>query len=279
MTIVKNPPSRGHNPPLTDFLDPPRPLENRGQYTRINGVLVPDWTIKGQKAELEWKSKKERTGSQGLRKVGKWVARGRTKGWNSGRTVYHHSGLASCFTTSSGNWYQVPGPDGTEDVIRQLNLREALRLQGLPEGFKLCVSDNQAWRQIGNTVAPPIVSWILRCLRDQYPDILESDTYSTTEVWPQVQARESSPEDRSLIREQLKKLDARRKDAKKRRKAQKDLREKMERATGTRPGAGKTCATNTKKLSKSDEEEISVALKTKLRISAGETTGPKSDDK
>lgn len=242
---------------------------------------MPNWTIDGQKAELAWNSKKERTVFQGLRKVGRWVTGGRKKGWNSGRTVYHHSGFASCITTGSGNWYQVPGPDGMEDIIRQLSLREALRLQGFYEGFELCVSAHQARRQIGNAVAPPIVSWILRCLRDQYPDILESDTYSTTEVWPQVQAPERSPEDELLIHEQLKKLDARRKDAQKRREIQRDLRETMEQATGTRPGAGKTSATNTKRLSKSDEDEdeISAALKTKLRISSGEIIDPKGDFK
>lgn len=280
ITIVKKPPGRRQDLPLTDFLDPSRPVENRGQYTRINGVEVPNWAIKGKKAELKWTSGtlEERTSSQGLKEVGLWVEQGQTEGCDYGRRVFHHSGFAACITTRLGNWYQVPGPYGTGDIIRQLSLREALRLQGFPEGFELCERAYQAWRQIGNSVAPPIASWILRCLRDQYPHILESDTYSTTEVWPQVQAPERSPEDQSLIHQQLKNLETRRKDSQKRREAQKALKEMMGQANGTRPGAGKTTATNTKRLSKSDEEEISVALKTKLRISSGEMTGPKSDD-
>ena len=34
---------------------------------------------------------------------------------------------------------------------------EALRLQGFPEGFKLPVSDGQAYKQLGNSVPVPVI--------------------------------------------------------------------------------------------------------------------------
>ena len=45
---------------------------------------------------------------------------------------------------------------------RKLTPREAARLQGFPETFKIPVSDTQAYRQFGNSVAVPVVSAIAK---------------------------------------------------------------------------------------------------------------------
>jgi hypothetical protein len=43
---------------------------------------------------------------------------------------------------------------------RRLTPRECARLQGFPDDFKIVVSDTQAYRQFGNSVAVPVISAI-----------------------------------------------------------------------------------------------------------------------
>lgn len=68
-------------------------------------------------------------------------------------------------STISARYYK----DGSEILIeqknnnpRKLTPREAARLQGFPDSFKIPVSDAQAYRQFGNSVAIPVVSAIAR---------------------------------------------------------------------------------------------------------------------
>lgn len=167
-----------------------------------------------------------RTSPNGLKTVGKWVPNGQAveDSWRSGRMAYHHSGIASCILTRSDNWYQVPGPDGTE-IIRQLSLREKLRLQGLPEDFQLSASPNQAQSQLGNTIPLPFAMQIIRDVRDQYPTFLTSDSLSTTDCWPNVQPRDQDPEEKALMHRRLIGLAKRKSHGKIRRQKQRALME------------------------------------------------------
>lgn len=68
-------------------------------------------------------------------------------------------------STISARYYK----DGSEILISQRNKnprkitpREAARLQGFPESFRIPVSDAQAYRQFGNSVAVPVVSAIAK---------------------------------------------------------------------------------------------------------------------
>ena len=66
--------------------------------------------------------------------------------------------------TLSARYYK----DGSEILIsqgkrenpRRLTPRECARLMGFPSGFKIAVSDTQAYRQFGNSVVVPIVEAI-----------------------------------------------------------------------------------------------------------------------
>jgi DNA (cytosine-5)-methyltransferase 1 len=75
--------------------------------------------------------------------------------------------------TLSARYYK----DGSEILIRQANRnprrltpRECARLLGFPESFQIVVSDTQAYKQFGNSVAVPVVQAIaeklLPCLRE-----------------------------------------------------------------------------------------------------------------
>lgn len=46
------------------------------------------------------------------------------------------------------------------DIGRKLSVRESLRLQGFPEDFKMPVCDNQAYKQLGNSVSVPVLKAI-----------------------------------------------------------------------------------------------------------------------
>lgn len=68
-------------------------------------------------------------------------------------------------STISARYYK----DGSEILIsqhgknpRKITPREAARLQGFPESFVIPVSDNQAYKQFGNSVAVPVVAAIAK---------------------------------------------------------------------------------------------------------------------
>jgi DNA (cytosine-5)-methyltransferase 1 len=68
-------------------------------------------------------------------------------------------------STISARYYK----DGSEILIEQKNKnprkltpREASRLQGFPENYNIVVSDTQAYKQFGNSVAVPVIEAIAR---------------------------------------------------------------------------------------------------------------------
>jgi len=68
-------------------------------------------------------------------------------------------------STISARYYK----DGSEILIKQrgknprkVTPREAARLQGFPDNFKITVSDTQAYRQFGNSVAVPVIRGIAK---------------------------------------------------------------------------------------------------------------------
>ena len=91
------------------------------------------------------------------------LAQHRAKGNGFGYSLF---GAESAYTsTISARYYK----DGSEILIKQsrknprkLTPREAARLQGFPDGYLIPVSDAQAYRQFGNSVAVPVVSAIAK---------------------------------------------------------------------------------------------------------------------
>lgn len=54
------------------------------------------------------------------------------------------------------------------DIGRKLSVLEAKRLQGFPDDFKFPVSDNQAYKQLGNSVSVPIITLIAQAMIKAY---------------------------------------------------------------------------------------------------------------
>ena len=83
------------------------------------------------------------------------------KGNGFGYSIFNHDSVYT--STISARYYK----DGSEILIeqknnnpRKLTPREASRLQGFPDSFKIPVSDVQAYKQFGNSVSVPVIKAI-----------------------------------------------------------------------------------------------------------------------
>ncbi|MEM4253393.1 MAG: DNA (cytosine-5-)-methyltransferase [Candidatus Nitrosotenuis sp.] len=95
----------------------------------------------------------------------KHAARSRKNGNGFGYGIADTDGISR---TLSARYYK----DGAEILIsqgkkrnpRRLTPRECARLMGFPASFKIPSSDNQAYRQLGNAVVPPLVEKIAQSI-------------------------------------------------------------------------------------------------------------------
>ena len=80
--------------------------------------------------------------------------------------VARFDGLAGCLRTPKGGSSRqtVLVIENGRVQSRLLSSREAARLMGAPEGFKLPSGYNDAYRAMGDAVAVPVVNWLLRHL-------------------------------------------------------------------------------------------------------------------
>lgn len=96
-----------------------------------------------------------------------WAGHQRRKAENRNKGKGFGYGLVNCNSeytnTISARYYK----DGSEILIeqpgqnpRKLTPREAARLQGFPDYFKIPVSDVQAYKQFGNSVCVPVIKAI-----------------------------------------------------------------------------------------------------------------------
>lgn len=71
-------------------------------------------------------------------------------------------GIAGCLRTPSGGSSRqiVVESDGDKTRARLISVREAARLMGVPEGYKLPDNYNDGYHAMGDAVAVPVVSWL-----------------------------------------------------------------------------------------------------------------------
>ncbi len=77
-----------------------------------------------------------------------------------GERIYHPDGHAITFSANGGGVASKTGAYLIDGKIRKLTPRECAGIMGFPEYFKIPVSDAQAYKQFGNTVAIPVVKAI-----------------------------------------------------------------------------------------------------------------------
>jgi DNA (cytosine-5)-methyltransferase 1 len=70
--------------------------------------------------------------------------------------------------------------DGSEILVaqegknpRRLTPRECARLMGYPDGFRIPVSDTQAYRQFGNSVAVPVFKEVARIMAPHIAQVMD----------------------------------------------------------------------------------------------------------
>jgi DNA (cytosine-5)-methyltransferase 1 len=117
----------------------------------------------------------------------KYAQKHRDKGNGFGYGLVDLEGISR---TLSARYYK----DGAEILIpqlgknpRRLTPRECARLMGFPESFIIPVSDNQAYRQFGNAVVPPVVEAvaqeIIKSLRNPIlNDLTDLDKFMQLEL-------------------------------------------------------------------------------------------------
>lgn len=137
----------------------PKPLQTKVQLKNILEANVDDkYTL----SDKLWEGHKKRK----LLHI--------QKGNGFGYSLFNSE--ASYTSTISARYYK----DGSEILIeqntknpRKLTPREAARLQGFPENFAIPVSDVQAYKQFGNSVAVPVI----RSIAAQICEALHKESY------------------------------------------------------------------------------------------------------
>jgi len=79
-----------------------------------------------------------------------------------GDRVYSSKGVGITLSAHGGGSGSKTGAYYINNKIRKLSVREAARMQGFPENFKIPVSDSQAWTQFGNAVPINVVREIIK---------------------------------------------------------------------------------------------------------------------
>jgi DNA (cytosine-5)-methyltransferase 1 len=121
----------------------PTPVKSK---TRLGDILEKDVPSKYTISDKLWEGHQRRKKEH------------REKGNGFGYSLFNED--AEYTSTISARYYK----DGSEILIaqaeknpRKLTPREAARLQGFPDSFVLPVSDAQAYKQFGNSVAVPVI--------------------------------------------------------------------------------------------------------------------------
>ena len=87
-----------------------------------------------------------------------------------GNRIYHENGIGITLSASSGGAASKTGAYYINGKVRKLSPREAARLQGFPENFKIIENENQALKQFGNSVPINLLKEVFRGLEDIMED-------------------------------------------------------------------------------------------------------------
>lgn len=99
-------------------------------------------------------------------KINKPLQIGKIANGGQGNRIYHENGIGITLAASSGGAGAKTGAYYINGKVRRLSPREAARLQGFPESFKIINNDNQALKQFGNSVPINLLIEILKQLEN-----------------------------------------------------------------------------------------------------------------
>lgn len=81
-----------------------------------------------------------------------------------GDRIYSPLGHAITLSAEGGGAGSKTGAYLINGYVRKLSPRECARVQGFPEEFIISEKTNQAYKQFGNSVALPVLKYIVRCI-------------------------------------------------------------------------------------------------------------------
>ncbi len=157
-------PERGHRL-MKDILHPENGLEDpEAHYTLGENAAVSEkYTL----SDKLWRYLQD------------YAAKHRARGNGFGYGLVERNSIAR---TLSARYYK----DGSEILVnlgkdrnpRRLTPRECARLMGYDEDFRIPVSDTQAYKQFGNSVAVPVFAEVARIMRPHILSLIEIETES-----------------------------------------------------------------------------------------------------
>lgn len=99
-------------------------------------------------------------------KVNKLVQIGIIANGGQGNRIYHENGIGITLAASSGGAAPKTGAYYINGKVRRLSPREAARLQGFPETFKIIENDSQSLKQFGNSVPIDLLKAVFSGLKE-----------------------------------------------------------------------------------------------------------------
>ena len=126
------------------------------EKTRLGDILESNVDSKYTISEALWEGH--------LRRKAEHKAKGNGFGYSLFNAESEYANTISARYYKDGSEILIDQGDGNRP--RMLTPRECARLQGFPEDFIIPVSDTQAYKQFGNSVAVPVIRVIAKQMRD-----------------------------------------------------------------------------------------------------------------
>ena len=92
-----------------------------------------------------------------------------------GDRIYSPLGHAITLSAEGGGSGAKTGAYLINGHVRKLSPRECARVQGFPEEFIIADKNNQAYKQFGNSVALPVLKYIVSCIQDSINNVVISE--------------------------------------------------------------------------------------------------------
>lgn len=92
-----------------------------------------------------------------------------------GDRIYSPLGHAITLSAEGGGSGAKTGAYLINGYVRKLSPRECARVQGFPESFIIAEKTNQAYKQFGNSVALPVLKYIVSCIEEAINNVIISE--------------------------------------------------------------------------------------------------------